>query len=163
MKKKSLPVTNIGTVSLMMIFIVLSMVIFAALSLSSAASDARAGQKLQTHLEEYYNASNEAEELLARADFIFAEAGQKTADTEEFYRLVSEGTADFAASDLEDGRLILTYQVDINDGQALFVRLAVFSAQQAKSENLNSFYRILSWQVISTDTWEGDNTLKLIQ
>lgn len=163
MKKKSLPVTNIGTVSLMMIFIVLCMVTFAALSLSSAVSDARAGQKMQAHLEEYYNASNEAEELLTRADRIFADAFAATADTDEFYNLVSENTSAFAATARENEELILTYQVDMNDSQALFVRLAVYSPEQIKSEDTDSFYKILSWQVISTSTWEGDNTLQLIQ
>ena len=35
MKKKNLPVTNVGAVSLMMIFIILCMITLAALSLSS--------------------------------------------------------------------------------------------------------------------------------
>ena len=90
MKKKSLPVTNIGTISLIMIFIVLCMVTFAALSLSSAASDARLGQKMQAQLTGYYAASNKAEELLAQTDRILADTGSKTADTAEFFARVSK-------------------------------------------------------------------------
>ena len=163
MKKKSLPVTNIGTISLMMIFIVLCMVTFAALSLSSAAGDARAGQKMQTHLEEYYNASNESEALLAETDRICANAASTALDTDEFYRLVSEGTGHFAAADLADGGLTLSWQTDLNDSQALSVRLLIRAPRQIQEEEADSFYKILSWQVISTGTWEGDNTLKLIQ
>lgn len=163
MKKKSLPVTNIGTISLIMIFIVLCMVTFAALSLSSAASDARAGQKMQAHLEEYYRASNEAETLLAKADRIFADASAAAENADDFCRLVTEGTSAFAAADSADDGLTLTYQVDINSRQALAVKLAVRSPQQVKAEGADSFYKILSWQVVSTSTWEGDNTLKLIQ
>ena len=96
MKKKSLPVTNLGTISLIMIFIVLCMVTFAALSLSSASRDMRAGQNMRAHLEEYYNVSNEAETLLAQADHIFADAYAATADDSEFYRIVSEQTSPFA-------------------------------------------------------------------
>ena len=141
MKKKSLPVTNLGTISLIMIFIVLCMVTFAALSLSSASRDMRAGQNMRAHLEEYYNVSNEAETLLAQADHIFADAYAATAD----------------------GQFTLTYQLDINDTQALLVKLAVRYPQQVKKEDADSFYKILSWQVVHTDTWEGDNTIKLIQ
>ena len=161
MKKKSLPVTNLGTISLIMIFIVLCMVTFAALSLSSASRDMRAGQNMRAHLEEYYNVSNEAETLLAQADHIFAEAA--TADDSEFYRIVSEQTSPFAKAEIADGQFTLTYQLDINDTQALLVKLAVRYPQQVKKEDADSFYKILSWQVVHTDTWEGDNTIKLIQ
>ena len=125
MKKKSLPVTNLGTISLIMIFIVLCMVTFAALSLSSASRDMRAGQNMRAHLEEYYNVSNEAETLLAQADHIFAEAYAATADDSEFYRIVSEQTSPFAKAEIADGQFTLTYQLDINDTQALLVKLAV--------------------------------------
>ena len=47
--KKKLSITNIGTVSLLMIFIILCMVTFAALSLSSAAADHRFSQKMADH------------------------------------------------------------------------------------------------------------------
>ena len=163
MKKKSLPVTNLGTISLIMIFIVLCMVTFAALSLSSASRDMRAGQNMRAHLEEYYNVSNEAETLLAQADHIFAEAYAATADDSEFYRIVSEQTSPFAKAENADGQFTLTYQLDINDTQALLVKLAVRYPQQVKKEDADSFYKILSWQVVHTDTWEGDNTIKLIQ
>ena len=53
MKKKNFSITNIGTVSLLMIFIILCMVTFAALSLSSAAADHRFSQKMADHSKEY--------------------------------------------------------------------------------------------------------------
>lgn len=118
---------------------------------------------MQAHLKEYYDASNEAEILLAQADRIIADAYAATAGNDEFYRLISEQTGDFAAAGSEDGQFTLTYQVDMNAAQALFVQLAVLSPSQVKQEDAGSFYKILSWQVIQTDTWEGDNTLKLIQ
>lgn len=163
MKKKSLPVTNIGTVSLVMIFIVLCMVTFAALSLSSAMSDARLGQKMQVQLTDYYTASNKAEELLAKIDRILADAGTEASDTDEFYGIVSDTIGDLAAIEQTEEDFTLTYQIDINASQALLVKLAIRSPWQAKEENTDSFYKILSWQVIHTETWEGDNTLKLIQ
>lgn len=163
MKKKSLPVTNIGTTSLMMVFIILCMVTFAALSLSSVMRDARFGQKIQAHSDDYYTASNEAETILAQADRIFADAFTDASDEKEFYRMVEEQTQAFATADRSDGQFVLSYRVNLNDTQALSVRLAVHSPNQIKQKEADSFYKILSWQVIHTDTWEGDNTLKLIQ
>ena len=68
MKKKRLPITNIGTAILLMVFIVLCMITFSALSLSSAFRDAEMGQKAANRITEYYTASGKAEELLATAE-----------------------------------------------------------------------------------------------
>ena len=51
-KQKNFPITNIGSVTLLMIFIVLCMITFAALSLSSAASDYQTARKSATHAQE---------------------------------------------------------------------------------------------------------------
>ncbi len=163
MKKKSLPITNIGTISLMMIFIVLCMVTFAALSLSSAVSDSRSGQKMSAHTEEYYAASNQAEEILAGMDGVFSDAYGKAQDAGEYFKLVSEAMPEVAASEEKDGRLEVSYQVDVNSSQAIQVRLAVLSPQQVQEEGGGAFYKILSWQEIQTTEWEGDNSLKLIR
>ncbi len=163
MKKKSFPITNIGTISLMMIFIVLCMVTFAALSLSSAVSDSRSGQKMSVHTEEYYAASNQAEEILASVDGIFSDAYSKAQDAEEYYKMVSEALPDTLTSEKEEGQLQIRYQVDVNDSQAIQVLLAVLSPEQIQREGSGAFYKILSWQEIQTTTWEGDNSIQLIQ
>ena len=163
MKKKSFPITNIGTISLMMIFIVLCMVTFAALSLSSAVSDSRSGQKMSVHTEEYYAASNQAEEILASVDGIFSDAYSKSQDAEEYYKMVSEALPDTLTSEKEEGQLQIRYQVDVNDSQAIQVLLAVLSPEQIQREGSGAFYKILSWQEIQTTTWEGDNSIQLIQ
>ena len=163
MKKKSFPITNIGTISLMMIFIVLCMVTFAALSLSSAVSDSRSGQKMSVHTEEYYAASNQAEEILASVDGIFSDAYSKAQDAEEYYKMVSEALPDTLTSENEEGQLQIRYQVDVNDSQAIQVLLAVLSPEQIQREGSGAFYKILSWQEIQTTTWEGDNSIQLIQ
>lgn len=163
MKKKSFPITNIGTISLMMIFIVLCMVTFAALSLSSAVSDSRSGQKMSVHTEEYYAASNQAEEILAELDGVFSEAYRKAQDRGEYFSLVSEGMPDTATVEEKEGLLEVGYQVDVNDSQAIQVQLAVMPPQQVQEEGAGALYKILSWQEIQTTDWEGDNTLKLIR
>ena len=61
MNKRKFPVTNIGSVSLLMIFIVLCMVTLAALSLSTASGSYRSAQTLAGHTTAYYRASNKAE------------------------------------------------------------------------------------------------------
>ena len=162
MKKKSFPVTNIGTISLMMIFIVLCMVTFAALSLSSAAGDARLGQRMSEHMQEYYAASNQAEEVLSAVDAILAEAYEAAADTDDYFSRILAGLSDTIDIRMEGENMKASYQATVNDTQALSVEISILSPEQIAEENAESFYRILSWQIVHTDAWEGDNTLHLM-
>ena len=66
--KKKFPITNIGTVTLLMIFIVICMVVFTVLTLSKSAADYNFTKKLATQTTAYYDACSQAEELRAKAD-----------------------------------------------------------------------------------------------
>ncbi len=57
----------------------------------------------------------------------------------------------------------MSYQVDINDSQAIRVQLAVLPPQEVRQGEGQGFYKILSWQEIQTTDWEGDNSIQLIQ
>lgn len=163
MKKKSIPITNIGTVTLLMVFIVLCMITIAALSLSSSFRDAAMGQKAAHRITEYYTASNAAEELLADADDACLYAYEQTDDSSEYYRLIQK---ELALSSLTpvwaEDTLDIAFQTKINDTQALSVSIDLLSPQQVRENGAKAFYKILSWQVIRTSDWEGDNTLKLL-
>ncbi len=56
---------NIGSSSLLVIFLILCLVTFAILSLSSAKSDHSFSQRLAQHRRVYYEASAKAEETLS--------------------------------------------------------------------------------------------------
>lgn len=182
-KKNNFPITNIGSVTLMMIFIVLCMVSFAVLSLSTAASDSRAAEKSAKHVKEYYTASNKAEETLASIADTLGAAYQASDSEDKYFEQVravynTAGTTTLADSD--DG-LVISYSVNMNKKQALAVSVLVqypthntsmsSSASSSESESgdafagsssENSFYKITSWQVVSTTEWKGDNSVKLI-
>ena len=70
MKKKNFSITNIGTVSLLMIFIILVWLPSCRAFASSAAADHRFSQKMADHSKEYYKASGQAETKLAEIDHI---------------------------------------------------------------------------------------------
>ena len=169
-KKNNFPITNIGSVTLMMIFIVLCMVSFAALSLSTAASDYQAAKKSAKHVKEYYQASNEAEETLASIADTLETAYQSSSSTDTYLEQVravypegattspgdSSTPADASALTLEDSDngLIISYRVALNKKQALAVSVLV--------QYEDSLYRITSWKVVNTTEWKGDNSVKLI-
>ena len=57
---------------MMVILIGLSFAVLAALAISSARSDYRLSEELAIHTTDYYNACNEAQELLADTDALYA-------------------------------------------------------------------------------------------
>ncbi|MGC4020345.1 MAG: hypothetical protein QM793_14725 [Muricomes sp.] len=77
-KKKQLPIVNIGSSSLLVVFLVLCLVTFATLSLSSAKSDYNFSKKLAERRTEYYQASGKAQLLLDSIDKILSETYQNS-------------------------------------------------------------------------------------
>lgn len=158
------PITNIGSVTLMMIFIVVCMVSFAALSLSTAASDYRAAKKSATHVTDYYEASNKAEEKLEELEKIFSETYETSSDQDNYYQTLKEKLQ--AMDDITVGEdvsvssgITISYDCNISKKQALHVELLCGYPQGSTDTVL---YQITSWQTISTTQWEGDNSIKLI-
>ena len=60
-KNSRTPILNIGTSSLLIIFVILCLVVFAALALSSAKSDLQFSEDLAQRKTAYYEASYRAE------------------------------------------------------------------------------------------------------
>lgn len=67
-KKTSYPPINIGTSFMLVIFILLCMVIFSVLSLSSALKDYDYTKQKADRTRAYYEACNEAEEIYAKIE-----------------------------------------------------------------------------------------------
>ena len=75
-EKSPAPFFNIGASSLLVIFLILCLVTFAILTLTSAKSDADFAEKLAHHKTNYYAACNTAESTLDEIDAVLADAWQ---------------------------------------------------------------------------------------
>ena len=75
-EKAPAPFFNIGASSLLVIFLILCLVTFAILTLTSAKSDADFAEKLAHHKMNYYTACNTAESTLDEIDAVLADAWQ---------------------------------------------------------------------------------------
>ena len=73
-EKAPAPFFNIGASSLLVIFLILCLVTFAILTLTSAKSDADFAEKLAHHKTNYYAACNTAESTLDEIDAVLADA-----------------------------------------------------------------------------------------
>lgn len=171
MNKKSHAVLSIGTSSVLVVFILLSLVTFATLSIVSANADYILTRKTADRVSDYYEANNAAEATLSRIDTILLNSYSNTNDSavmdKEFYTTAAYSglsTIDGCSIDVlltEDGTSILnvSYQEDVSDSQVLFVKLEVL--YPGDEESSGRFYKILNWNVTNTHTWEADDTLNV--
>lgn len=163
-KHKNSPFINVGSSLLIMIFLILCLVTFAALSLSSAHGDYTFSEKLANRKTAYYTANNTAEKILGEIDALLAQATAAGMDASA----LQDALAAFRFSDHDDPIALLSdfsspsplvsYQVPIDAHQALAVEIELNTSWQPGEE----YYKTNYWKIVSLDAWQGENTLNLI-
>lgn len=156
------PFVNIGSSLLMVIFLVLCLVTFATLSLTSARSDYSFSVRAAERRTQYYQACNTAEDVLAQIDDILIDTVNSSGDSRnwmddlDFTRIDGEEFTE-AGPDivLDTGNAALSYQIPVNEKQALEVELAL-------TGNGPEYYQIQKWQLVNTVSHENGSTLQLI-
>ena len=130
---------NIGTSSLILIFIVLCLVTFGLLSLSNAKSDWNLAEKNKDAVTVYYEADAAGEEFVAMVDGIVRETGGRPdllkAALNDYYRAETDTIAT---------------EIPMNFGQVLCVELKY-------ADDLT--YEIMTWKVYNQDEYEIDDSL----
>jgi len=146
-QKKSGPEfhVNVGSSSILLIFVILCLISFATLSIVSANADARLSRRVAERTTAYYEACNQAQADIADMDNTLAAVYADSFDEEEYFMAVGHKK---------------TFTVGISDLQTLSVTLDIlYPAQEG-----DPFYHITSWQVLtdSSDTEEGEGSPLLI-
>lgn len=140
-ERRSIRIVPIGATSLLTVFAVLCLMVFALLTLSDVRSDARLADAALEAVEAYYAADLKAQEILARL-----RDGQSVDGVEEI-RFVDAA---------EDGAwrhdTVWQYAVPISDTRELQVSVALPGGGE---------YTILRWQTVSTVPWEGQDDLRV--
>lgn len=132
MKQKKYGV-NIGSSSILLIFVLLCLVSFAALSIVSANADAKLNRKVVERTTSYYEACNKAQTSLAEIDQTLHDLYLSGVDETAYF-----AQAGHAAS----------YSLPLSDTQSLDVDVEILYPQNAG----DGFYRITSWKVATLDT-----------
>lgn len=128
-KKKPLRL-NVGTSSILMIFVILCLVCFATLSIISASADNKLSNKVLERTTAYYNACNEAEISLSQIDNALIAAYQSSATANDYFDAVGH---------------TVSFTIPVSDLQTLHVGLEIL---YPVSDD-DTFYRITRWQVIN--------------
>lgn len=133
-KERSFSPPTIGGSSLLVIFAVLCLTVFALLSLSTVQSDGRLSDKTFETTTGYYAADAKAEEILASLRRGVVPEGVTAGDS----------VHDFSGE-------VYSYTVEINDSQELAVDVIINGSD----------YTVLRWQTVSTADWQADESLNV--
>lgn len=169
---------NIGSSSLLVIFLILCLVTFAILSLSSARSDYSFSERLAEHRKEYYEASERAEMIVAEIDAVLAgnaadidsaglagSVGEESS-SETFSKYLSglSETLDGVQMDgisvrmeESEGDTIVSFKVPAGGQQALLVALRITDYR----EHAN-YYEVKTWKIVSSENRESEQPLNLL-
>lgn len=134
---------NIGSSSLLMIFVVLCLVSFATLSIVSANADKKLSAKVAEHSAAYYDACNQAEQKIAQIDASLQSAYENAADENEYYEQV--------------GRAI-SFAIPVTDVHTLNINLEILYPESVQG----SFYKIVTYNLTPTGTLELDESLPVM-
>jgi len=158
MNKKNNPIINMGSASMLVSFLVLCLITFAVLSLSSALSDYHYSERISINNTAYYKACNTAEDKLAQIDTVLLTCSQNS--LADYYEQLPTALNAVSGLNITSDALHtkIAYTIPIDDSVSLAVELLISDPAKAK----DTLYQITRWQKISTKEWVGDNSLKLI-
>ncbi len=139
MKQKNYGI-NIGSSSILLIFVLLCLVSFAALSIVSANADSKLNHKIVDRTTAYYNACNSAEASIAEIDHTLFDLYASGITEEAYFKQVGHK---------------ISYAIPISDTQSLNVELTILYPEQPGG----TFYSITSWEVITPEVMEFDDSL----
>lgn len=137
-KRKSYGV-NIGSSSILLIFVILCLVSFAVLSIVSAQTDYKLNCKLAERTTKYYEANNEVESYLRDLQASLEKIYEDSATAEEYFAVAGHDT---------------TFSIQLSEQQMLNVHLTILYPGDGKG-----YYEINTWKVETQDTLELDDTL----
>ena len=129
----------LGGSSLLTVFAVLCLTVFALLSLSTVRADLRLAQRSRQAVQDYYAADCRAQEILARL-----RTGQPLPEGVS----VETVSVDYA----DHGEEIHSYAVPISDTRELQVEVRMDAPDD---------YEVLRWQVVNTGEWSFDGGLEI--
>lgn len=167
MNKSKSSFINIGFSSIVMVFITICLVTFAALSVLTAHSDYRLSQKMADKTTAYYRADTIAREMMESIDNQLFQIYRNSSGQTDFYQnIYTANLSAGAPSEIygltvendADNDTIISYFVSISDIQTLHVSLQI-NYPSAGSE---CFSTIIRWQTITEHTPdESDEYLNL--
>ena len=138
-KREGFAPPALGGSSLLVVFAVLALTVFALLSLSTVRADVRLGDATEKMVSSYYAADVKAQEILAKL-----RTGAPLPEDVEFETTISDYP--------DHSETIFSYAVPISDTQELQVEVLV---------EPDGSYQVRRWQAAAVGDWTFDDSLDL--
>ena len=143
-KRSSFSPPALGGASLLVIFAVLALTVFALLSLSTVRADGRLSEASAQAVKDYYAADSKAQAVLA---WLRTGEGKENLSLPEDFAM-STSISDYPTR----SETVHAYVIPISDTQELQVEVALYA---------DGSYDILRWQAVPIGEWEPDDTLNV--
>lgn len=135
MSKRKYPTINIGSSSMLVVFIILCLITFSVLSVASANNDRKYSEKIANRTTAYYKASNKAEELLSQIDDKLKQIYEQY--NADYLSQVPDVLTSIDGIDTSNFPSV-SFSIPINDTQTLSVSLLI----QIPEKEGDTFYTI---------------------
>lgn len=139
---------NIGTPTLILIFMILCLVTFGMLSLSTAKSEWNLAQRNADSVTEYYRADKEGEAFYQMVLQAVDHGQKESGDLQAFQNTLLKELGDYY--DWETG--VISTQIPMKRSQSLSIKLSPMPNKGGK-------IGISQWKVIQTEDYEIDHSL----
>lgn len=121
---------NVGSASILLIFVILCLVSFAVLSIVSSNADNKLTQRVLDRTTAYYEACNSAQESLAGLDNVLKAQYASSTDSDEYFATVGHTKS---------------YAIPITDAQTLLVQVTILYPE----DDNDTFYKVTGWQTVT--------------
>lgn len=152
MQKKYSGGINIGTSSILVTFVLLAMVTFAALSYMSAESDYTLSREAANRSASYYDANRMGEIYLANIEALLAKEMSKSSSRQDYFRAIEGVFADndkIVVRDEGGEKVYLQYTISVTNGQNLDV---VLLAHYPDIDD-DSLFHVERWATSVNEEW----------
>lgn len=156
--KSQKSIISTGTTSIVLIFVMLCLLTFSVLSLTSAQANLRLSRLSADRTTDYYNAENAANDILIWINGELNAACQRSVNDDDFYVQARHALEDESEIFFDDESGTLSYQVPLGENQVLAVELSLSYTALSNGRH----YAIESWQAVSAYDWSPDDTLNLM-
>ena len=135
--------TTMGVTSIIAILVILILIVFSALSITTSKADLNLSEKTAIATAAYYKADTEAEKMLAKIYEAVNAGSDWIYEVEEIGCKVTQ----------EDNGQLIAYAVKIDENKELLVNLLVTSdGKMSRTE----------WRVVPTSEWTPDTNLNVV-
>ncbi len=150
--------TGLGGTLILMVFVVVCLAVFSALSFVTARADLALSEKNTAALEAYYTADAAAQAKLARIDECLLQAAKKGGNYRQNAAELLTQLPDLvyqAGAGSEGDRV--AFEIKVDEVRVLYVELAILPSGQSQR------YRVLAYKTVNNSSWETASRIEVWQ